>query len=257
MPQFTPDDLAVLLRRLQDHGWNAILVGGQAVNVWAAHFADESAAWSNLRPFSSEDLDYHGGPAEARQAMRVLGVRGRVNDGTDPSPNAGVLTVPLADGRQITVDVLTTLYGISAAEVERTAVTLSGMGALAGLSLRIIHPLLLTEGKCASLRGLSQATRQDAKHLRILTLVLRAWLRERLADPRAVFRAIERIAACALSPDGIAAFVRGIDVTDAVPLDELRQAAGFESFVSIRWPQLKSQLDQKRQRHLDAIQVSD
>jgi hypothetical protein len=185
--------------------------------------------------------------------MRVLGARGQLNTNFDPGPNAGVLKVPLAGGREILLDVLTGVYGVSAAEVERTAVTWSGSGALSGLTLRVIHPLLLLEGKAASLRGLPQAQRQDAKHLRILVLVVHEWLRQRFDEPRVVFRAVERLAACAASPDGVNAFAQRIDLVQSIPLEEMQAEGRFAKFFERRWPQLLAIIARKRQRHLDAL----
>jgi hypothetical protein len=253
MPGFAVEELESVFRALQAAGWDAVLVGGQAVNVWACRYEQDVPSWRALRPYTSRDLDYHGGLAEARLAMRVLGARGRLNPGSDPSPNAGVLQISLPDGRELLVDILTGVFGLSAAEVERTAVAWSGTGALSGLILRVVHPLLLLEGKAAALRGLPQADRQDAKHLRMLVLIVRQWLREQLADPRKVFRAVERLAVGAASPDGLHAFAQGIDLTQALPLDDMRSVTGFAAFFQKRWPQLTEKIARKRERHLEAL----
>jgi hypothetical protein len=253
MQGFAVEELASVFRSLQAAGWDAVLVGGQAVNIWACRYEQDAPAWHALRPYTSRDLDYHGGLAEARLAMQTLGARGRLNTGSDPSPNAGVLKVALPDGRELLVDILTGVFGLSAAEVERTAVAWSGTGVLAGLSLRVIHPLLLLEGKAAALRGLPQRDRQDAKHLRLLVLIVSQWLREHLPAPRKVFRAVERLAVCSASPDGLHAFAQGIDLTHALPLDEMCAAAGFAAFFQQRWPQLTEKITQKRERHLQAL----
>ena len=136
MQGFAVEELAAVFRGLQTAGWDAVLVGGQAVNVWACRYEQDLVAWRELRPFTSRDLDYYGGLAEARLAMRVLGGARALNTGSDPSPNAGVLKVSLPDGRELLVDILTGVFGLSAAEVERTAVNWSGTGALSGLNLR-------------------------------------------------------------------------------------------------------------------------
>jgi hypothetical protein len=257
MQGFAPDELASVFRRLEAAGWDAILVGGQAVNIWACHYERDLATWRELRPYTSSDLDYYGGLAEARLAMQVLGAEGQLNTGSDPGPNAGVLKVALPDGRELLVDIITGIFGLSAAELERTAITWSGTAGLAGLTLRLIHPLLLLEAKAASLRGLPQAERQDAKHLRILTLVVHEWLKAQLSDSRSVFRAVERIAACAASPDGVHAFAQGIDFGHIFPLDEMRSFTGYETFLQKRLPQLTEKINRKRERHLEALQGED
>jgi hypothetical protein len=254
MTGFTVKDLASVFRTLQADGWGAVLVGGQAVNLWACRYEQDTTEWHDLRPYTSRDLDYHGGLAEARLAMRVLHARGRLNTGMDPGPNAGVLQVPLPDGRELLVDILTGVYGVSAAEIERTAVSWSGAGGLSDLTLRVIHPLLLIEAKTAALRGLPQASRQDAKHLCMLVLIVREWLREQLAHPRSTFRVVERLVTCAASPDGLCAFAQGIDLIQSLPLDDMRSDTGYAAFLDRRWPQLRDKLNDKRERHLRALQ---
>ncbi len=253
MQGFSPEDLIAVFSSLEAAGWDAVLIGGQAVNLWACHYEEDLPSWREHRPYTSRDLDYHGGLADARLAMKVLRARGRLNTALDPSPNAGVLTVSLADGRELVVDILTGVFGVSATEVERTAVELAGTRGLSGLTQRVIHPLLLLEAKAASLRGLNQDDRQDARHLKILILVLQRWFRERLDDPRATLRAVERLAGCAGSPDGLNAFARGIDLIQAIPWDDLRALDGYSTFFERREPQLLERIARKRERHLEAL----
>ncbi len=79
------------------------------------------------------------------------------------------------------------------------------------------------------------------------------WLREQIDQPRAVFRAAERLAAGAAAPAGLHAFTQGIDLLAAIPLDEMRAAEGFEAFFEQRLPQLTDKVARNRQRHLDAL----
>jgi len=109
----------------------------------------------------------------------------------------------------------------------------------------------------ASLRGLPQAGRQDAKHLAIMILVVREWLGQQLSTPRLVFRTVERLAACAASPDGVHAFARGLDSVQALPLEEMQVAEGFSSFLEQRLPQLLGKIARKREQHLNALRGQD
>ena len=59
---------------------------------------------------------------------------------------------------------------------------------------------------------------------------------------------------CAASPDGLHAFTLGIDFIQSVPLDEMRSGADYAFFLDRRWPQLNDRLEEKRQRHLRALQ---
>jgi hypothetical protein len=100
----TPEDLKDVLSQLQDAGLDAIIVGGQAVNLWAYRYSFDCPVqkWS---PFSSEDLDFFGGRVEAMLCHEVLGGQITLNRDFGPSPNAGVVLVNWSN-RQLRIDVL-------------------------------------------------------------------------------------------------------------------------------------------------------
>ena len=76
---------------------------------------------------------------------------------------------------------------------------------------------------------------------------------EQLADPRKVLRAVERLAICTASPDGLHAFAQGIDLAQVLPLDDMHSAPGFAAFFQQRWLQLTEKITRKRERHLQAL----
>jgi hypothetical protein len=49
------------------------------------------------------------------------------------------------------------------------------------------------------------------------------------------------------------AFAQGIDLTQAVPLEEMSAERGFAAFFQQRWPQLTEKIARKRERHLQAL----
>ena len=93
MSEYTIADLHSVFLRLNAAKWPGILIGGQAVNLYASHYQKQMPGIELLRPLASRDLDFHGGPRDAKRAMEVLHATGKINDGSDPSPNAGVLQV--------------------------------------------------------------------------------------------------------------------------------------------------------------------
>ncbi len=244
--EFSIEDLHVVFSRLASENWRAIIVGGQAVNLWAMKFDAELTGLDQYRPYTSRDLDFYGGRVEAKRLMEILGGKGKLNDGTDPSPNAAVIELPLADGRNLIIDVLTGVFGVSSSELIRTAVawTLSESGI--GSELRVMHPLLLLESKLACLRGLSQHGRQDEKHVRMMVSVVSGWLADQSSQPRTVYKAVERIAALMVTPDGLHAWMSGIELWDAVPLDCWRENEDFKLFFLKRLPQLQDEIEQRR-----------
>jgi hypothetical protein len=226
--------------------WNGVVVGGQAVNLWASRYSDQIPQIDSFRPLTSRDLDFHGGPREARHAMDILGASGKINDGTDPSPNAGVLELQIGENRTLLIDILTGVLGISSAELLRTSVRWSPFADDRGLEVSVIHPLLLLESKLACLRTLSQAGRQDEKHIRLMVCVIRAWLGEQLVDPRQVFRVIERIASMMMTPFGVHAHQQGIELWDSIPVKKMQSNASYNLFFERRYDQLQQEVDSRR-----------
>lgn len=243
MSEYTIADLHSIFQRLNAAKWSGILIGGQAVNLYANHYQDRMPEIELLRPLASRDLDFHGGPRDAKRAMAILHATGKINDGTDPSPNAGVLQVPLGSGQVLIIDILTTVFGISASEMLRSSIPWRISD---DSTVEVLHPLLLLESKLACLRSLNQSDRQDEKHVRLMTHVLSAWLIEQIESPRNVFKAIERIAAMMMTPDGVSAFERGIDLWQAIPLEKMRTLEDYQMFFDRRFPLLESQVSQKR-----------
>ena len=236
---FRLDDLGDLFARGFVDGPYAVLVGGQAVNYWSTTISDRDVL-AAFYPLASRDVDFHGGPIEARRLAKNLNIDGRFNDGSDPSPNAAVLTAELPDRRTILIDVLTSCLGISGSELASTAVTTTLPDT--GVRMRVIHPMLLLESKLTCLRQLPQVDRQDAKHAKVLGVVLKNQLRSLIDNPRGLFRSVERLFELVRTPVGRHAATLGIHPWGSVPLDAMRDDPRYADFIGKRLPQMEAEL---------------
>ena len=253
MSNYSVSELLGIFERLNAAGWQAILVGGQAVNIWCTRYAESIPQLADYQPLVSRDLDFHGGIADAKLAMKLLNAGGKLNSGNDPSPNAAVIEVTMANGETLLIDILTSIYGVSTSELIRSAVKWTFNEYSHELNLRVIHPILLLESKLACYRSLPQIGRQDAKHAILMTLVLRAWLLEQLTEPRQVFKGVERIVSLMQTPDALSAYTKNIDLWAAIPLAEMHNTQGFQQFFSQRLNQLQDEVNDRRTRYLDAL----
>jgi hypothetical protein len=255
MEKLTPENLYEILARLQAAGLEAIVVGGQAVNLWAYQYSQRTSQLQQYLPFASEDLDFYGGRVEAVLCSQALGGEIFLNRDFDPSPNAGVVLVNYQD-RKLRIDFLASVYGLNDAEIAGTALTFAGKDKLAGLQLKILHPVLCLEGKLRCLRGLPQQGRQDLKHVQILIWCVREFLYDLAVTlpERIGLKLVERILASALTEDGLSAWYRhDICIESAIPLETLRQLnqEKWQKFCLIRLPQVLEQIDAKRNRYRD------
>lgn len=231
-----------------------VVIGGQAVNL---------CVWEKLLPFASDDLDCLGGSVEALAVGREFGVEAQVYDpfGKAWTPSVADLRLPMGqpEGRTLLVQFLHTAKVLNSAEVESTARELTW----AGVTLRVLHPMLCLEGKLANPWGLDQERppRQDLKPARLSCLVLHAFLRERLAlgQAREVLGLTERTMRLAGRQEGLKTWARyGLDIEEVIPLTSLTVAAteGMEkaaNFLTRRWGQLQATLHDRRTHFADIL----
>jgi hypothetical protein len=167
------------------NGLPPIDVGGQAVNIWAERYCDTEPQLKAFLPFISKDLDLLGDTMDLHQiaaATRFTKVTAR----REPIiPSAGYLEMPLRTGGLVKVEILKRMYGVTTEEARETALTID----LWGLPVRVIHPITLLTAKLQAAVHLPQdkpgQERQDVRHLQIMILCVRGFLREQIAETEA------------------------------------------------------------------------
>jgi hypothetical protein len=102
-----------------------VLVGGQAINIWASYYVSRVPELTEYLPFSSEDLDFYGGKIEAIACQKILGGTINLNCDFDPSPNTGVLIVP-TESQPLRVDFISSVFGIGDIELSQSAIVFEG-----------------------------------------------------------------------------------------------------------------------------------
>ena len=166
-----PDEFASYLKTPTP----VLLVGGQAVNLWALYFGDVT---EDLAPFVSAGADVLGN----RQTLEALGKVAKIKPQffplKPPSNEIGVVTIPGPDGNVLLVEVLKTVHGISETEL-RTPAYLFQLGK-AKTQVLVPGPIALLQAKIANAHDLNQTGRQDLKHVRILIRVLPRYLQQLL-----------------------------------------------------------------------------
>jgi hypothetical protein len=249
----TPEDLLEVLLRLQAASSEIIVVGGQAVNLWATHYAQGDERWQRLRPFASRDIDFFGSRLEVTACAAQLGGKAYLNRDFDSSPNTGIVTISYRN-EPLTIDFLATVFGISDDDIISTAVDFKGTGSLDGLQIKVLNPVLCLEGKLKSLLNLPQAGRQDAKHCLLSTLVLREYLKEvcQESEPRPGLKVIERILRLGGTEGALNAWYRlGLSVESTIPLAQIQryETPMWQKFLELRWGQSLGQLHNRRERY--------
>lgn len=148
-----------------------LLVGGQAVNLWALYYLD---AGSDLAPFVSRDADVLGDHDTLKLLGQITGQKPRFFPLKPPTNEIGVVVAKDATGAPLLIEVLRSIRGASNEEL-RDPVYLFALGEKA-VQVQAPSPIVLLRAKIANLIEIKQAGRQDARHVLILVRVLTRYL---------------------------------------------------------------------------------
>lgn len=158
------------LRSFRTSGEGYFLAGGQAVNFWA-EFIDSrfpSQSLNAFRPFTSKDCDIWINHSAWKHIKRSPG--GKLRESTSPA-DGQLAILTLNDDPPRVVDLMTTVYGIPSTDLPRMLKRVVDDG-----NIKVIDPIYLFRSKCHCLHGLDQSDRQDARHVRMLALILPEYL---------------------------------------------------------------------------------
>ncbi len=217
-----------------------LLVGGQAVNLWALYYKDRT---SDLAPFVSRDADVLGDQETLAQLGRAIGERPTFFPMHPPSNEIGFVIANDPSGFPLLVEVLRYVNGVRNEEL-RDPFYEFAVGEKP-VTLRVPGPIALLKAKISNVAVIRQTGRQDARHVAILARILPAHLVDlqnaaisgRIAE-RKLLDSVEQLVAVVT------------DQTAERILRELKlKPAGFFSELSgERLPKLKGFLDKRLPR---------
>lgn len=158
-----------------------LIVGGQAVNIWAELYARKLPALEIFAPFTSADADIYGSRALAETLARRAGWEYHAVQEKD-SVAVAILTKTSPVGQApLTIEVLREVNGLTAADLNLNTMVELGPGE----RYRIPPPLVLLKAKLYNLVSLANLNRpQDLKHTRMLMQIVPQRFNELLAEQR-------------------------------------------------------------------------
>lgn len=162
-----PEDFASLLATKEP----VLLVGGQAVNLWAMYYETRTAA---LAPFVSRDVDVLGDRETLAALGKLAGTKPQFFPVKPPTNEIGVVMAKDHNGLSLLIEVLRYVHGVSNAELREPVYTV----AVGETHVQVPSPIALLQAKIANVADLAQTGRQDARHVVILAQVLPAYLED-------------------------------------------------------------------------------
>ena len=177
-PPRTPADFAEILAGEE----SPLIVGGQAVNLWAEIYANQSPILEAYAPFTSADADIYGTRMLAETLAKRNGWECHFTD--DPHSDAvAILVKPTVNNEPtLTIEVLNEVNGLTEADLNmNTVIELTD-----GTRYRTPSPLVLLKAKLYNLVSLANLDRpQDIRHTRMLMQIVPLYLNELGAECRA------------------------------------------------------------------------
>jgi hypothetical protein len=225
----------------------AVIIGGQAVNLWAEQYQKDSSPWKELRPYTSFDLDALGSRTDVLRCSEALDGEPYLPLATENTANAGKVVVRLGDS-DFEIDFVHTPNGLSPAEVRELARQLQ----FENLRLKVLHPLHCLESKAVNLATLPQAAgeRQDLKHLRLSIAIVREYFVALTAGGKSdetLLRWARRLRMDSNHEFGLQAAMKySINFQDAVPAELwLTRPGTLGEFMKEEWQKWSAEIAEK------------
>lgn len=227
------DEVAEILRASAEI---AILVGGQALSIWAAFY--QVAMPEVLTASVTGDADFIGSADAALIVKGVLSDKdwrfAQVRPGALSSATAQ-LTLQTENGIK-EIDFLASIVGLHTDDVRKRAVPL---GLPDGSVVTVLHPLDVLASRLHNLAEIPEKRNEKGVAQAHLAIgIAGAFLRDTVAHrtERELFNQIERMRII-VTHGKIVAICRQyeLDVLSCVPLDQITN----ESFKNVRWPQIQ------------------
>jgi hypothetical protein len=154
-----------------------LLVGGQAVNLWAIYYEDRTR---DLAPFVSRDVDVLGDRQTLTDLAATIGAKPQFFPLKPPSNEIGVVIAHDDSGQAMLVEVLRNVHGVTNEELRDSAFEMA-IGSKS-VRVRVPGPVALLKAKIANASDLPQSGRQDARHVLILAQLMPAFLDDFVAS---------------------------------------------------------------------------
>lgn len=232
-----PEELAAVLKTQSP----VLVVGGQAVNLWALHYYQRT---SDLAPFVSRDIDLLGSRATLEEVATLAKSKPQYFSLRPPTNALGVVIAKNKEGEPILIEVLKHVHGVTNEELREPSYTFE-IGE-SRISVCLPGPVALLKAKIANLADLSRQGRQDEKHVRILCRIMPDYWQDLCRavtsgeiEERKLINYLETTLRLARSTKGRTALKRlSLDVTEL-----------FEGLLPNNLPKVRSFIEKRLQRN--------
>lgn len=152
-----------------------ILIGGQAVNYWAETYLAIESELAASQPFTSEDIDFHGGRDDVIRIAGALGLNAQFPPKVAMTAVAGMILFKIGNAL-VNIEVVRRIPGLPENKINSWSV----IAQYGDKKIRVLDPISLLVYKANLASSVDQKQRRDVEHLHIMVICVRAFLRETL-----------------------------------------------------------------------------
>ena len=169
-----PGEIARLLRIVEPAA--PIIVGGQAISIWAERYRARLPDLFDEGPVTSKDLDFLRNERAVECLEVALQARVQRPGMDDVTPEAARVTATLGD-RIVDIDFMNDVLGTDRRAVAKRAVRLVGPAGAAGeVRMTVLHPLDCLRSRLANVNRLHRTDGHSVRQARIAVRVLEAFV---------------------------------------------------------------------------------
>jgi hypothetical protein len=159
---------------LQAQTIEAVIVGGQALNIWGErHWPRAGRELAAFAPFQSKDIDFLGDHHAAEALARSLGGRAARPSGDHFATPSSAAVHVVIDGRPYTIDFLHSLAGLETRAVVARAVELTVEGPHGPIDAMVLHPMDVLRARIAAVTVLRRRDRGARRQLGAAPVIAR------------------------------------------------------------------------------------
>ncbi|MHC1550954.1 hypothetical protein [Phyllobacterium sp. K27] len=177
-PHLTAEEVVQILQFVASS--KPILVGGQAISIWATMLGTDDEQLEALGPVTSVDVDFfHNKKAQKALVEGLEKGELRLPDGDDHTPSAAVVTGYIGE-KKIVIDFMSAIKGVSDSSLYKNSMTIMDTEGTNPVSINLMGPLDCVKSRLANINELKRTSdhsiRQAMASLRILDLYLESEL---------------------------------------------------------------------------------
>lgn len=178
----TAEEVQVLLGFVQR--FRPIIVGGQAINIWAELYSGKDGELDSLGELTSKDIDfYHNPQAERALADGLEDGLLLIPSGDTHTPNAAVVTGKLGN-RSVVVDFLAQIKGVTDSSLINNSITFADSEDPQSASITLMHPLDCVRSRFSNINMLGRRSPHSVRQAVASLLILDIYIDDQLSNPQ-------------------------------------------------------------------------